>query len=96
MSGRSSIPIKHISSPSKERTKNKQTNKQTKKKKRHAHGGSRGGWKGRREEVSLPLSHHTLPYPTTRDWGRVSHSIALIEGIEKNKRMFDDYCLTDR
>ena len=58
-------------------------------------GGMEGGWKGRREEVSPPLSHHT-PRATRDNWGRVSHSIALIEGIEKDERIFDDYCLTDR
>lgn len=87
----------------KDQETNKQTNKQTEKKKNVTHTaeaagkGGGGGWGGkrRREEVSLPLSHHT-PRATRDDWGRVSHSIALIEGIEKNKRMFDDYCLTDR
>ena len=75
--------------------KKQKTNKQInrpKKKKNVTHTAEPGrGGKGRREEVSLPLSHHT-PRATRDDWGRVSHSIALIEGIEKNERMFDDYC----
>ena len=85
----------------KDQETNKQINRSKKRKtsrtRRKQRGKGGGGWGGkrRREEVSLPLSHHT-PRATRDDWGRVSHSIALIEGIEKNKRMFDDYCLTDR
>ena len=85
----------------KDQETNKQINRSKKRKtsrtRRKQRGRGGGGWGGkrRREEVSLPLSHHT-PRATRDDWGRVSHSIALIEGIEKNKRMFDDYCLTDR
>ena len=85
----------------KDQETNKQINRSKKRKtsrtRRKQRGKGGGGWGGkrRREEVSLPLSHHT-PRATRDDWGRVSHSIALIEGIEKNKRIFDDYCLTDR
>ena len=85
----------------KDQETNKQINRPKKRKtsrtRRKQRGKGGGGWGGkrRREEVSLPLSHHT-PRATRDDWGRVSHSIALIEGIEKNERMFNDYCLTDR
>ena len=82
----------------KEQKTNKQINRANKKNVTHTAeegGGGGAGWIGRRAVVSLPLSHHT-PSGTRDDWGRVSHSIALIEGIEKNERMFNDYCLTDR